>query len=124
MTLLCDTWEKRASAPQPTIKIDIQAVPSDAKDLGVESTLRRPTETTTILAVADTGCQSCLAGTLLLRQLGLDTSHLTPTSMKMRAANQDPIGILGALALRITGSTQSGQKRMTRQIVYISQINR
>ena len=117
---LCDTWEKRASAPQPTINVKIQALPSDANDLGITLTLHTPSVTATILAVADTGCQSCLAGTSFLRQLGLNTSHLTPTSMKMRAANQDPIGIVGALTLRITAFTQSMQPKTTRQIVYIS----
>ena len=117
---LCDTWEKRASAPQPTVNVEIQAFPADAKDLGFQSTLRLPTRSTNILAIADTGCQSCLAGTSLLHQLGLNTSHLTPTSMKMKAANQDPIGIVGALTLRITGFTQNMQPKTTRQIVYIS----
>ena len=109
------TWEKRRSAPQPTINVDVQALPSDAEDLGVRSTLRGPTDTANILAVADTGCQSCLAGTSLLRQLGLHASHLTPTTMKMRAANQAAIGIIGALAVRITHSG-----KMSRQIVYIT----
>ena len=40
--------------------------------------------------------------------------------MKMKAANQDPIGIVGALTLRITGFTQNMQPKTTRQIVYIS----
>ncbi|GFO13770.1 hypothetical protein PoB_004027500 [Plakobranchus ocellatus] len=98
----CDVWEKRASTPQ------------------IESTLCGPTRTTTILAVADTGCQSCLASTSFLNQLGLNISHLIPTSMKMRAANQNTIGIVGALILRVTGFTQSLESKTTRQIVYFS----
>ncbi|GFO05271.1 hypothetical protein PoB_003177600 [Plakobranchus ocellatus] len=54
------------------VNVEIQAPPSDAKDLKIQSTLRGPTRTTTgtTLAVADTGCQSCLAGTFFLHQLG------------------------------------------------------
>lgn len=117
---LSEMWEKRASAPQPTILVEIQALPSDARDLGIEHTICNSTRTTTVPAVADTGCQSCLAGTSFLRQLGLNASQLIPTSMKMRAANQNAIRIVGALILRITGPTQSKQSKTTRQIVYFS----
>ena len=114
-----ESWNKRASAPQPTVEIKVQALPSDAKDLGIEN-LKSPTKRITTSAIADTGCQSCLAGKSLLQELGLNTSHLTPTSMKMRAANQNSIGILGAIALRITCSAQAKQPTATRQVVYIS----
>ena len=40
--------------------------------------------------------------------------------MKMRAANKDPIGIIGALALRITNIAGLMPFKTTRQIVYIS----
>ena len=118
-----DRWKKRSSAPQPTLEIKVQALPSDAKDLGIEK-LKNPTKRITTLAIADTGCQSCLAGKSLLKELGLNTSHLTPTSMKMRAANQDPIGIIGALALRITSSPKSKQPSTTRQVVYSGDPNK
>ncbi|GFN96752.1 hypothetical protein PoB_002325800 [Plakobranchus ocellatus] len=38
----------------------------------------------------------------------------------MRAANQNTIGIVGALILRITGFTQSMEPKTTRQIMYFS----
>ncbi|KAK3782370.1 hypothetical protein RRG08_027918 [Elysia crispata] len=79
-----ESWEKCPSAPQPTVQIEIQ-IP-----LTLESISPCPTRTSKTQAIADTGCQSC---TSILTQLGLDTSHLTPTSMKMRAANQDLIEI-------------------------------
>ena len=107
-----ESWEKCPSAPQPTVQIEIQ-IP-----LTLESISPCPTRTSKTQAIADTGCQSC---TSILTQLGLDTSHLTPTSMKMRAANQDLIEIVGAFALRITGFTQSMQRKTTCQIVYILQ---
>ena len=117
---LGDTWYKRASAPQPTISVKVQAVPLDAESLRIETTVKKPTRSTTIPAVADTGCQSCLAGTPLLRHLGLNISHLIPTSMRMRAANQNAIVIVGALVLWLTATTESGQAMTTRQIVYFT----
>ena len=53
--------------------------------------------------MADTGCQSCLAGINLLKAMGLQKTHLIPVTMKMTAANSQGIEILGALPLRISG---------------------
>ena len=70
--------------------------------------------------MADTGCQSCLAGLSLLSKLGLEQRHLFPVSMRMTAANNNGIDILGALVLRITGTSPSGHTVHTRQIVYFT----
>ncbi|KAK3784086.1 hypothetical protein RRG08_025276 [Elysia crispata] len=59
------------------------ALPSDANDLGIDFTLLSSTSTAKTQANADTGCQSCLADTSPLIKLGFNTSHVTPTSMKM-----------------------------------------
>ena len=52
--------------------------------------------------------------------LGLNQSHLNPASIMMKAANQEPIKILGALVLRITGYAENDLPQTTRQIVYIT----
>ena len=59
----CKAWEKRASDPQPFIDVTIQAVPSHAHSLGFHTSLKTPTHPVTYPMMADTGCQSCLAGT-------------------------------------------------------------
>ncbi|KAK3768185.1 hypothetical protein RRG08_031723 [Elysia crispata] len=40
-----ESWEKRPSVPQLTVQTEIQALPSDANDLGIDSTLRSQTST-------------------------------------------------------------------------------
>ena len=70
--------------------------------------------------MADTGCQSCLASTTVLRRLGLNQKDLIPVTTRMHAANNSGIKILGAIVLRFSGTSQSGQTRETRQIVYIT----
>lgn len=70
--------------------------------------------------MADTGCQSCLAGTNLLQQMGLCRNQLIPVSMQMTSANNSGIEIVGALPLRISGMSPSGVKLTTRQIVYFT----
>ena len=116
----CKAWEQRASDPQPFIDIIIQAFPSDATDLGFKPPFRTPSNQATVPAMADTGCQSCLAGEKILSQLGLQLSHLIPTTMKMSAANSEGITILGALPLRISATSPTGSTCVTHQVVYIT----
>ena len=117
----CGVWKKRASDPQPLVTVRVWADPADMRDLGFSVPFSSPTAATTFPAMADTGCQSCLAGTNLLAQLGLKSSDLAPVSMKMTAANDKRIDIMGALVLQIAGATQSGRDLVTRQIVYFTE---
>ena len=84
---LCDTWERRASDPQPSLDVSIGMLLSDYSALGLD-TPKSP-KTIQYRAIADTGCQSCLAGVKLLHKLGLQIHHLIPVTMKMTATN-DP----------------------------------
>ena len=70
--------------------------------------------------MADTGCQSCLAGMKVIRLLGLGENDLLPVTLRMHAANNDGIKILGAVVLRFSGQSHSGQILETRQIVYVT----
>ena len=71
-----------------------------------------------IPALADTGCQSCLAGPTTLRRLGLRSSDLIPVTMQMHTVTNLGIKIIGAAVLRI-----STHGRGTRQLVYITDQN-
>ena len=66
-----DTWVKKPSAPKPTLSLYTTHYPCDTRALGLLTPLRRPTKAALVSIVADTGCQSCLAGTNLLSKLGL-----------------------------------------------------
>lgn len=110
-------WRRHPSQPQPSIELELSIVPADYSGLGLECPAR-PTSITQQV-IADTGCQSCLAGTDLLRRLGIREDELVPTSMRMHAANGNPIELRGAVILRISGKSQ-GLRRETRQFVYIT----
>ena len=116
----CKAWEKRASDPHPFVDVTVRATPSDAQSLGFPTAPSAPTRPVTFPAMADTGCQSCLAGTALLTKMGLRRHHLLPVNMKMTAANHGTIDIIGALALRISGTSPSHTERETRQMVYFT----
>ena len=70
--------------------------------------------------MTETGCQSCLAGFKTVQRLGLTKSDLLPVKMKMHAANDQPISILGAIILRISGTDQNDNVKETRQMTYIT----
>ena len=70
--------------------------------------------------MADTGCQSCLAGLKVAHRLGIRESDLIPVTMQMRTATDLGIKILGATVLRISATSQDGQILETRQMTYIT----
>ena len=116
---LNDCWVRKKSQPQPLITLTATLHPDDYKALGFQPTSQQP-RSVRLSAMADTGCQSCLASTTVLRRLGLNQKDLIPVTTRMHAANNSGIKILGAIVLRFSGTSQSGQTRETRQIVYIT----
>ena len=116
----CKAWQKRASDPQPFVNVTIEAVPSDAKSLGFTPTISTPTSAVSYSAMADTGCQSCLAGLGLLRKMGLSQHNLLPVKMTMTAANSGAIDIVGALPLRVSGISPCKTRLETYQMVYFT----
>ena len=117
---LDNTWRRRQSDPQPCIDISVETVPSDTKHIGRKPTIDSPTKSVPYRAMADTGCQSCLAGFDLLNELNIQKTQLIPVSMKMTAANNKNIEIAGALPLRITGISPSKTAHTTKQLVYFT----
>lgn len=115
---LTETWNKQDSKPQPFINLTVRVSQDDYTDLG--RTLGCTPNTVTIPCMADTGCQSCLAGIKVLRRIGLSKSNLIPVTMKMHAANNKGITILGAVIMRLSGTDPLGNNHSTRQIVYIT----
>ena len=71
--------------------------------------------------MADTGCQSCLISLKLLRRIGVQKKHLTPTSMSMETANHGCIDIIGSVVVRLTGASPGGDILETRQILYVTE---
>ena len=100
------------------MKLHVTIDPDDHKALGFKTTMQSSEMKTS--AMADTGCQSCLAGLRTIRQLGLDKNDLIPVSMRMHAANNNTIKILGAVVLRFSGKSSSGHTLETRQLTYIT----
>jgi len=75
-----------------------------------------------VRAMADTGCrcQSCLIGLNLVKQLDIQREKLIPVSMRMHAANNNRIAILGAVFLRLTGKDSHGESVEGFQLIYVT----
>lgn len=118
---LTDTWVKKRSASQPFIEINAKVSHDDHVALGFELKNKRSLSATcTIPALAETGCQSCLAGVGIIHRLGLREADLMPVTMKMHSATQAGIRIIGATILRLSATTATGSQMETRQMVYIT----
>lgn len=115
---MCRQWMKRPSRSQPYMKVEITAHEEDYKELGLD--LGTQSSTATIQAMADTGCQSCLASINVIKRLGFTKKDIIPVRMRMNAANNGAMNLLGAVVLRIKGEGKNGVARETRQIVYVT----
>ena len=85
--------------------------------------IRPPTSRLTpvqLSAMADTGCQSCLASVKVICCLRLRESALISVTMQMRTVNNNGIKILCAVILRFSGKSPSGQTFESRQIMYVT----
>ena len=96
------TWAQRRSPPQPTLNVVVSTHRTDFQTHG--QTLRIERRNIATRALADTGCQSCLAGPTLMHGLDLRAQDLIPASM-------------GAALTRIRAE-DTGKE--TRQMVYFS----
>ncbi|RLJ22719.1 hypothetical protein DJ031_00325, partial [bacterium endosymbiont of Escarpia laminata] len=119
---LSDTWLKQSSKPQPFVKLGVDVLVDDYKLFGFDSLLTRTPRHADILCMADTGCQSCLAGIKAIHRLGINQRELIPVTMKMHAANKRGINIIGTAILRFSGRTSNGVLE-TRQIVYVTDVD-
>ena len=107
------TWAECRSPPQPNINVTVSTHATDFEVHG--HTLRRERHNLSTTALADTGCQSCLAGPLLLNNLNLRRSDLIPACLAMKSASGNSLPIMGTAP-----AASEFRQRETRQMVYFS----
>ncbi len=83
-------------------------------------TIKTQLQQSFVSALANTGCQSCLAGPKIVKKLGLSTKDFIPVALKMHAAHNHDIRILGATTIRLSGTNNKGERTSTRQMVYVT----
>ena len=73
---LSGKWLKRPSRSQPFVRLLVEAQKEDYQHF--KFNLSAPSSAIPIDAMADTGCQSCLAGFKLVEKLGMSSKDLIP----------------------------------------------
>ena len=86
---LSGKWLRRPSRSQLFIKLSVKIQKEDFDHFGFHLSVLP----NTIDAMADTGCQSCLAGSKLIEELKLSSKDLIPVSMQMHSADNCDIPI-------------------------------
>ena len=113
-----ERWTRQPSKPQPFVTLTISICTEDYSQFGLEPP--QSTKTIQAPAMADTGCQSCLAGLIIIQRLGLGEEDLIPVTTQMHAANNNKIRILGAVLIEFSGTDANGERFYTRQITYVT----
>ena len=111
-------WTKRRPDPQPLITLKASTSKKDYEHFGYR--LNSEPASADVEVMADTGCQCTLAGLGIMAALNMKSSDLIPVQTKMRAANREPINIIGGTVIRFSSTDSSGHKVETKQIVYIT----
>ena len=70
--------------------------------------------------MADTGCQDCLVGVKVIHGFGLSQRDLILVTIKLHAANNKGIRILGTTILRLIGKDNNGNLIETKQMTYVT----
>ena len=73
-----------------------------------------------VVAIADTGAQSNVWGLRDFEEAGFTTKDLTPSSLKIRAANANPMNIVGQFKGIFTGQSPNGEDISCRATVFVS----
>ena len=89
-------------------------------ELRMMDPMDKENKTVSITGIADTGAQSNLWGLKQFQSFGFSTSNLRPVKTQIRAANKNPINVLGACKALISGQSPEGKPISCTSYIYIS----
>ena len=107
--------------PSPQVEVNVTVMHAAHKKFGVQwrrshKGIHKPRKAD---AVADSGCQTCSAGTDVLNNIGCPVEYLVPTSHQIVGITDSLLDITGAVLLRIEVAG-----KVTRQMVHVSKNTR
>nr|XP_053655345.1 uncharacterized protein LOC128704271 [Cherax quadricarinatus] len=103
--------------PHPMLSLTVAV---DGKAYDMVKTPCPPRQSVRILAITDSGAQTCLMGLRPLKKLGLCQRHLTRVSTRILAANNVEINVLGAVFLMLSSCNTQGEQLKTSAVVYVT----
>ena len=103
--------------PPPRVDVNVSIMHAAHKKFGVDwrGSRRGIHQSRNVPSIADSGCQTCSAGTDVLELLGCPRTYLVPTSHQIVGITDSRLNIAGSVMLRI----EIGGK-ITRQMVHVS----
>ena len=110
-------WRRAPFGKHPRVHLDITINRHDYKDFGVKCPKFKSSSSS---AITDSGAQLNLWSLTECISSGFCMEDLIPVSMGLEAANKSPISIEGALFLRLSGTSPSGEVITCAALVYIS----
>lgn len=107
----------RAPKPPPKLHVEATVMHAAHKRFGRDwkGSRKGTSDPTDVEAIADTGCQTCTAGTNVVEKLGCPKTYLVPTKHRIMGITETSLAIQGVVFLRIKVGN-----RETRQMVYVS----
>ena len=118
-------WTKIKVDDHPEVDILIEPAVEGYKELKCPGKL--PIKLTEIMekGLVDTGAQMVVCGLSTVYAMGMKKSNLIPVGLKIKAADQGNMKLLGGILIKITGTDSNGNKRVSKQIAYVAEnVNR
>ena len=112
-----DTWKQKVSQPQSYINLRVEVATEDYGRLGFKNIKHPCLKPAMMPAMADTGCQSCLAGLVGMCPKSRYEKGRFDTSYNENACSK-VIHILGAAILHISGTNKLGETVETSNNLY------
>ena len=110
-------WRRSRFMDHPKVQLELSVLPSDYHHFRRKCPSVSPT---TIMALADSGAQSCLWSLQEFLAAGFTTKDLIPMSIDLVAANKSPISIEGGIIVRLHATASDGNEHTCATMVYIS----
>ena len=109
-------WRNIHPDKDPTISIQVETSRSAYDSNSIPFV---KSENVRVVAIADTGARTTVAGTALLSAMGLKEGQLFPVEQKLCGANNSRLSILGGLFLRINVKDNRDNIRTAETLCYI-----
>ena len=113
-------WARRAPPDHPMCTVTVAVSAPGYRDNGFQPPPVTRRRQTSMLALADTGCQACCMGPSQLHALGLQKVDLLAPQLSLKTANTSGIDIQGAVFIQISGHDKFGNSWKTEQLCYVA----
>ena len=110
-------WKSDLAQPHPTVNVCINTNDDDYDKFHIKTP---PYVSFNVEAVVDSGAQCCLWGWSECKQAGFRRKDLISVTQKLNGVSNSKLSIYGALLLRFTGTSTSGDQFNAAAVVYIS----